>query len=95
MGRYTIGYGEPKCKEEELINIWINKHNERFDGLHYHKYLITGIPNKDNSMAKNSTEKYMVKIRLFHMVQHSHTIEYKVPSEYCLDNAYKIQDMPG
>ena len=95
LGRYTLGYGEPKCKEEEFINTWINKHNESVDGFHYHEFLITGMNNPQNYIIKNSTDKYMVKIRLFHMDQYFHTIEQKVPSEYCLDNIYRTENNTG
>ena len=95
LRRYTLGYGEPKCKAEEFVNTWMNKHNESVDGLHYHEFLVTGMHNPQNYIAKNTSDKYMVKIRLFHMEQYFHTIEYKVPSEYCLDNIYRSENTTG
>ena len=95
LGTYAIGYGEPKCNEEELINIWINTHNESDNGFHYHEFVITGMYDPQNYIAKKSSDKYMVKMRLFHIKQYFHTIEYKFPSDYCLDNAYRDENKTG
>ena len=46
----VIGYGLPTCNKEETINTWINKHNENYDGTHYHHFLIT----KTNQTDENS-----------------------------------------
>lgn len=86
---YITGYGTPKCSEGEKINIWINAHNESYNGSrrHYHKFLISKLP--------NSSDKDMVKIRLFDIRLYYHTIEYKVQSEYCLDTAFRINNITG
>ena len=83
----VIGYGFPTCNKEETINTWINKHNENYDGTHYHHFLIT----KTNQTEENNE----VIFRLFHSAQYFHTIESKISSEYCLDNAYKLNDTVG
>ena len=86
--KYITGYGPPRCTEGEEINRWINAHNDSVDnGVHYHNFLISKLPNS----STNDT----VKIRLFYIDLYYHTIEYKVQSEYCLDTAFRISNTTG
>ena len=83
----VIAYGLPTCYKNEEIDTFINKHNENYDGTHYHHFLIT----KANHWEEHDT----VNIRLFHGEQYFHTIESKLSTEYCLDTAYKFNDTKG
>ena len=87
---YANSLGQPTCKEEEKAHLWINKHNERYDGthgVHYHQFLIT--------KANCSAEDDCFTIRLFHQTPYFHTIHDKLSEEYCLDNAYKLENASG
>ena len=84
---YVNSHGQPTCKQGENAHLWINKHNERYDGthgVHYHQFLIT--------KANSSTKDDRVTIRLFHQTPYFHTVQDKLSSEYCLDNAYKLEN---
>ena len=83
----VIAYGLPTCNKDQTINTLINKHNENYDGTHYHHFLIT----KSNRWKKHDK----VDIRLFHSEQYFHTIESKRSTEYCLDTAYKSNNTKG
>ena len=83
----VIAYGLPACNNDETINTLINKHNENYDGTHYHHFLIT----KSNRWEEN----YKVDIRLFHGEHYFHTMESKLSTEYCLDNVYKSNYTEG
>ena len=93
--KLITGYGTPHCKTGEKINIWINKHNESYfdentkevEKLHYHSFVITKL--------LNSTVKDMVKLRLFDFDLNFHIIEYKMSWEYCLDTAFRVDNVKG
>ena len=81
---YITGYGIPQCKPGEKIANWINPHNEH---NHYHTFLV--------SKPEKVFSKGMTKIRLFHLDDYYHTIEYKLESEYCLDSVFAYSNSTG
>ena len=75
---YISGHGVPQCKPGETITNWLNPHTENG---HYHTFLVS---------KPETSGKGLTKIRLFHMEDYYHTIEYKLESEYCLDSVFAL-----